>query len=200
MARYTGSVCRLCRREGEKLFLKGTRCTSEKCALTKRAQAPGQHGNGRRSRVSDYGKHLREKQKVKRYYGLLENQFKKYFEIASKKEGVTGALFLASLEMRLDGVVYASGLAVSRAQGRQMIRQGKVTVNGKKVDIPSYLTSVGDVIGTIDNRDTNKEKDLMPVWLAWNGSKKEVKVQGEPKKEDIGIEINEQLIVEFYSR
>ena len=200
MARYTGPVCRLCRKEGEKLFLKGSRCTTEKCALTRRPQAPGQHGNWRRARVSDYGKHLREKQKVKRYYGLLELQFKKYFEIANKKAGITGQMFLELLEMRLDGVVYASGISTSRAQGRQLIRQGKITVNGKKVTIPSYITKVNDVIGTIDNRGSNKDIDGMPEWVLWNASKKEATVKRKPVKDDIGIEINEQLIVEFYSR
>ncbi len=200
MARYTGAVCRLCRKEGEKLFLKGSRCTTDKCGLTRRPQIPGQHGKGRRSRVSDYAKHLREKQKVKRYYGLLETQFRKYFEIASLKKGITGQLFLESLEMRLDSVVYAVGLSMSRAQGRQLIRQGKFLVNGTKVDIPSYLVKVGDIVSSVDKRNSNKDSDAIPKWILWNASKKEAKVKDNPTKDDIGIEINEQLIVEFYSR
>lgn len=200
MARYTGSVCRLCRKEGEKLYLKGSRCSSEKCAFTKRPQAPGQHGNWRRARVSDFGKHLREKQKVKRYYGLLETQFRKYFEMANKKTGITGQFFLELLEMRLDGVVYASGLSASRAQGRQLIRQGKILVNGNKVTIPSYITKVNDVVSAVDGRTSNKDLDGMPSWILWNPTKKEATVKQTPVKDDIGIEINEQLIVEFYSR
>ena len=145
MARYTGESCRVCRREGEKLFLKGSRCYSDKCAITRRAYAPGQHGQ-KRKKQSEYGTQLREKQKAKAFYGVLESQFRKYFEEASRRKGITGTNLLQILESRLDNVVYRLGLATSRAQARQLVRHGHFTVNGVKVNIPSYLTKVNDVI------------------------------------------------------
>ena len=148
MARYTGPVCRLCRREGCKLFLKGDRCFSEKCAFTKRPVAPGQHGQSRK-KASEYGIQLREKQKVKRAYGMSEKQFRSYFELAAKQRGVTGAYMLMLLELRLDNVIYRMGVGDSRAQARQFVLHGHITVNGKKVDIPSYRVAVGDVIAVI---------------------------------------------------
>ncbi len=145
MARYTGPSCRLCRREGEKLYLKGDRCYTDKCALTKRSYAPGQHGTSRK-KLSNYGLQLREKQKAKRYYGLLESQFRKYFEMADRKTGITGENLLSILESRLDNVVFRLGFASSRKEARQLVQHGHFTINGKKVDIPSYLVSVGEVI------------------------------------------------------
>lgn len=199
MAKYTGPKCKLCRREGVKLFLKGSRCYSDKCALSRRNYAPGQHGNSR-SRLSDYGKHLREKQKVKRIYGLLESQFRRYFEEASKKKGVTGQVLLQNLESRLDSVVYYSGFATSRARARQLVRQNKVSINGKKVTIPSYAVKKGDIVSCETVLSTPKTADEMPEWLSWNSTKKELSVLRLPEREDISAEINEQLIVEFYSR
>lgn len=199
MARYTGPKCRLCRREGVKLFLKGSRCLTEKCAVSKRAQIPGQHFRGR-SRVSDYGKHLREKQKVKRIYGLLEAQFKTYYEKAAKVKGVTGDIFLRQLESRLDSVVLLSGFASSRQGARQLIRHKKIMINGKIIDIPSYQVSVNDMISytAVDTRP--QEDSSFPAWINWNAKEKSVKIIRLPEREDIGHEIDEQLIVEYYSR
>ena len=206
MARYTGSVCRLCRREGTKLFLKGDRCYSAKCSMS-RGKPPGQHGQSRK-KVSEYGLQLREKQKVKRAYGLLESQFHKYFEMAEKQKGVTGENLLKILETRLDNVVYRLGFAQSRAQARQLICHGHFQVNGKKVDIPSYLIQVGDVItvkGSSQDAELFKairetEGKLVPGWLEMNADALTGKVVAMPTREDIDLTIEEHLIVELYSR
>lgn len=200
MARYVGPKCRLCRREGAKLYLKGSRCLSEKCAITKRPHAPGQHGNWARGRVSDYGKHLREKQKVKRIYGILEAQFRRYYRRAAKVKGVTGQMLLQMLERRLDSVVYSAGLASSRNQARQLIRQGKFLVNGKIVNVPSVQLAIGDRVRPADNIEIMKSVEEIPSWLSWYKGKRELVVKKSPSRDDIGADINEQLIVEFYSR
>lgn len=206
MARYTGAVCRLCRREGTKLFLKGQRCYSEKCALKR--GTPGQHGQSRR-KLSEYGVQLREKQKTKRYYGLLESQFKKYFEMANKMTGVTGENLLSILESRLDNVVYRLGLATSRAEARQLVLHGHFNVNGKRVNIPSYLVSVGEVISVADKfKSSPKLKAIaeltevtnVPKWLEMNKDAMEAKVVARAARDDIDIEIAEHLIVELYSK
>lgn len=206
MARYTGAVCRQCRREGEKLFLKGERCYTGKCALERRSYAPGQHGQSRK-KYSEYGLQLREKQKVRKYYGVLESQFAKYFEMAEKKAGVTGLNLLAIVESRLDNVVYRLGFAMSRPEARQLVRHGHFTVNGKKVDIPSYLTNVGDVIAIKeDSLKSDKikaiveanEKRAIVKWLERDGTT--AKVVGVCEKEDIDLPIEEHLIVELYSK
>ena len=206
MARYTGSVCRQCRREGQKLFLKGERCYSDKCAITRRAYAPGQHGQSRK-KFSEYGLQLREKQKVKRYYGVLESQFAKYFEMAEKKSGVTGENLLQIVESRLDNVVYRLGYAMSRPEARQLVRHGHFTVNGKKVNIPSYLVEVGDEIAVkADSLSSEKikaileanEKKAIVKWLEVNGTS--AKVVALAQKEDIDLPIEEHLIVELYSK
>ncbi len=207
MARYTDSQCRLCRREGQKLFLKGDRCYTDKCSFTKRPIAPGQHGNAKKSR-SNYGIQLREKQKLRRIYGVLEGQFKKYFSIAEKMPGIVGENFLSTLERRLDNVVYRMGFASSRNQARQLVNHGHFTVNGHKVDIPSYLVSVNDVIAVCE-RSTNsplfkavKEgaKKTTPSWVAVDLDKLEGTVVTMPKREDIDFDIQENLIVEWYSK
>ncbi len=206
MARYTGSVCRQCRREGTKLFLKGERCYSDKCAITRRAYAPGQHGQSRK-KFSEYGLQLREKQKVKRYYGVLESQFAKYFEMAEKKSGVTGENLLQIVESRLDNVVYRLGYAMSRPEARQLVRHGHFTVNGEKVNIPSYLIKVGDVIAVKEGSLSSEkikavleanEKKAIVKWLEVNGTS--AKVVALAQKEDIDLPIEEHLIVELYSK
>ncbi len=206
MARYTGSVCRQCRREGTKLFLKGERCYSDKCALTRRSFAPGQHGQSRK-KFSEYGLQLREKQKVKRYYGVLESQFAKYFEMAEKKSGVTGENLLQIVESRLDNVVYRLGFAMSRPEARQLVRHGHFTVNGQRVDIPSYLVKVGDVIAVKEGSLSSdkikavleaNEKKAIVKWLELNGTS--AKVVALAQKEDIDLPIEEHLIVELYSK
>ena len=206
MARYTGAVCRQCRREGQKLFLKGERCYSGKCAIERRAYAPGQHGQSRK-KFSEYGLQLREKQKVRRYYGVLESQFAKYFEMAEKKKGVTGDNLLSIVESRLDNVVYRLGFAMSRPEARQLVRHGHFTVNGKKVDIPSYLLSVGDVIAVKEGSMSSEkiksileanEKRAIVKWLERDGTSG--KVIGVCEKEDIDLPIEEHLIVELYSK
>ena len=199
MARYTGAKCRLCRREGEKLFLKGARCLSEKCAITRRPQVPGQHFK-QRSRLSDYGKHLREKQKAKRIYGMLEAQFKGTFEKAAKIKGVTGEVFLQMLETRLDSVVFLSGFATSRQSARQMIRHNKVKVDGKIIDIPSYQISKDNLISVDTIQSRTKVVEDLPVWISWDEKKNGISVINLPNRDDISSDINEQLIVEFYSR
>jgi len=207
MARYTGSVCRLCRREGEKLFLKGDRCYTGKCGVTRRAYAPGQHGQGRR-KLSDYGVHLREKQKVKRFYGVLEGQFSKYFDMANKKQGVTGENFLSILESRLDNVIYRVGLASSRREARQLVNHGHFTINGKKCNIPSYLVKVGEVISVREkSQNSPRIKDLMadsgrtiPKWLDMDKNTMTARVVAMASREDIDLPIQEHLIVEFYSK
>lgn len=201
MAKYTGPKCKLCRREGTKLFLKGTRCITEKCAIVRRNQIPGQHGvSRRRRRVSDYGRHLREKQKVKRIYGLLEAQFRRYYARATKVKGITGQILLQILERRLDNVIYITGIGVSRSRARQLVRQGKVTVNGKNVNIPSYQVKVADIIGTEGVEIVPKSEDSMPSWILWKPEDNAFKISRLPQREDSSNEIQEQLIVEYYSR
>ncbi len=206
MARYTGAVCRQCRREGQKLFLKGDRCYSGKCAIERRAYAPGQHGQARK-KYSEYGLQLREKQKVRKYYGVLESQFAKYFEMAEKKQGVTGSNLLSIVESRLDNVVYRLGFAMSRPEARQLVRHGHFTLNGKKVNIPSYLVSVGDVIAIKDGSMSSEkiksiveanDKKAIVKWLERDGTTG--KVVGVCDREDIDLPIEEHLIVELYSK
>ena len=208
MARYTDAVCRLCRRENQKLFLKGDRCYSEKCAVTKRGYAPGQHGQGRK-KVSEYGVQLREKQKARRFYGVLESQFEKYFEMAEKRTGITGTNLLSILESRLDNVIYRSGFAMSRPEARQLVLHGHFTVNGKKVNIPSYLVTPGEVIDIREKSlDSEKikavfeknEKKPVPKWLDVNWDNKEIKIVTLAEREDIDLPVEEHLIVEFYSK
>ncbi|MGI6361273.1 MAG: 30S ribosomal protein S4 [Bacillota bacterium] len=208
MARYTGAVCRLCRREGMKLYLKGDRCYSDKCALTNKAQAPGQHGQSRK-KVSEYGIQLREKQKVRRMYGVLEKQFHGYFEKAEHQKGVTGDNLLRLLERRLDNVVYRLGLASSRVDARQLVRHGHFTINGKKVNIPSYLVKVGEVISVREKSRTSPKIQALanalanhtaPAWLDLDKENLVGKVLALPSREDIDLPIEEQLIIEYYSR
>lgn len=208
MAKYTGADCRLCRREGCKLFLKGERCTSKKCAMERYPNVPGQHGNNNmRKRMSEYSIQLREKQKVKRAYNLLEKQFYKYYLQASKSKEVTGTVMLQLIERRLDNVVYRLGLADSRAQARQYVNHGMFTLNGKNVDIPSIRVNVGDVIAVRENK-TNRSmfKDLRdvklvtPKWLQMNVNKLEGKVLALPERDDIDLDIKEHLIIELYSK
>ncbi|KPU42607.1 30S ribosomal protein S4 [Oxobacter pfennigii] len=206
MARYTGPVCRLCRREGIKLFLKGDRCYSDKCSVQKRTYAPGQHGQSRK-KLSNYGVQLREKQKARRIYGILETQFREYYEKADRKKGITGENLLKLLETRLDNVVFRLGFASSRTEARQLVNHGHFTVNGKKVNIPSYKISVGDVIAVKESsRSSEKFKALAevavttPQWLSVEMDKLEGKVIADPKREDIDIPVQETLIVELYSK
>ena len=208
MARYTGPVCRICRREGTKLFLKGERCMTGKCALDRRNTAPGQHGAANK-KVREYGMHLREKQKVRRYYGLLETQFKNLYAEADRKPGMTGENLLVLLERRLDNVIYRMGMAESRKEARQLVLHAHFTLNGKKVNIPSISVKVGDVIAVKEaSRDCAKIKEqiekmptrLCPKWLERNTENASAKVVALPAREDIDFEINEQLIVEFYSK
>lgn len=206
MAKYTCADCRQCRREGQKLFLKGERCTSKKCAMERRPVPPGQHGMGRK-KASEYSVQLREKQKAKRAYGLLEKQFRSYYEEAERMRGVTGENMLALIERRLDNVVYRMGIGASRAQCRQIVNHGHVTVNGKSVDIPSYQVKIGDVIAISDAKKDNaifKElrgaRIVMPKWLEFNTETLVGKIIDSPKREDIDLNINEQLIVELYSK
>lgn len=201
MARYKGPKCRLCRREGEKLYLKGTRCHSDKCAITKRNYAPGQHGNARRRRMSDYGLQLREKQKAKRVYGILEKQFRRYVDSALNTKGVTGESLLMHLETRLDNLVYRGGFAVSRAQARQFIRSGFFEVNGKVVRTPSIQLRVGDVLKPVDFGKIHlREGFVLPEWLEANVAEKYIKFVRLPTLEDSLENINIQLIIEYYSR
>lgn len=208
MARYTGPVCRLCRREGTKLFLKGERCMTGKCALDRRSTVPGQHGAANK-KVREYGMQLREKQKTRRYYGVLEKQFVNYFEEADRQEGMTGENLLALLERRLDNVVYRMGMAESRKEARQLVLHGHFTLNGKKVTIPSLSVKVGDVVSVKESsRDSAKIKGLMegmasrlsPKWLEVNKENAVAKVVALPAREDIDFDFNEQLIVELYSK
>ena len=209
MARYTGESCRVCRREGEKLFLKGSRCYTDKCAITRRAYAPGQHGQ-KRKKQSDYGMQLREKQKAKAFYGVLESQFRKYFEEASRSKEVTGLKLLQILESRLDNVVYRLGLATSRAQARQLVRHGHFTVNGIKVNIPSYLTKVNDVIKVKEASENDaifkqiveatENGRPVPTWLEADLGNKSGKIVGTPAREEIDLPVQEHLIVELYSK
>lgn len=207
MARYTGASCRQCRREGMKLFLKGDRCYTDKCALDRRNYAPGQHGQGRK-KVSNYGEQLREKQKVKRIYGVLETQFRNLYERAEKMPGKTGANLLSLLERRLDNVVYRMGLAASRKEARQLVTHAHFTLNGKKVDIPSLTVNVGDVIAVKEtSKSSSKFKALVenntriaPNWLENNLDEMCAKVVSLPTREDIDLEIAEHLIIELYSK
>ena len=208
MARYTGPSCKLCRREGTKLFLKGDRCTSGKCAIEHRSTAPGQHGAARK-KVSDYGVHFREKQKARRYYGVLETQFRNYYEKAERMEGLTGENLLILLERRLDNVVYRMGMAESRKEARQLVLHGHFTLNGHKANIPSMLVKAGDVVAVKESRkDSAKIKALAeaiegrvkPKWLDVNAADLQTKIVSLPAREDIDFEINEQLIVELYSK
>lgn len=208
MARYTGAVCRLCRREGQKLFLKGERCYTDKCGIERRKYAPGMHGQSRK-KLSEYGIQLREKQKARRYYGILESQFEKYFEMAEKQKGVTGENLLTILESRLDNVVYRLGFAMSRPEARQLVTHGHFTVNGKKVNIPSYLISTGDVIAICEkSRSSEKIKEVLektesriiPKWLDLDRNTLSGKVLALAQRDDIDLEIAEHLIVELYSK
>ena len=208
MARYNDAVCRLCRREGQKLFLKGDRCYTEKCALERRVYAPGMHGQGR-SKTSEYGQQLREKQKAKRYYGLLESQFHKYYEMAVQSKGQTGENLLALCESRLDNVVYRLGFAMSRPEARQLVTHAHFTVNGRKVNIPSFLVKPGMVIAIAQgSRDLEKLKQNVeanafrqpPQWLEYDRDNLVAKVVGIPQKSDIDLPIEEHLIVELYSK
>ena len=209
MARYTGPSCRLCRREGMKLFLKGTKCSTPKCPVEKRSFPPGQHGQGR-VKLSDYGIQLREKQKVKRIYGVLERQFRRYFGVAQKAKGVTGQMLLEMLERRLDNVLYRIGFATSRKEGREMVRHRSVTVNDRVVDIPSYLVRVGEAIQLIETHtgqaarakeNLERTKDRIPAaWIQIDAEHLKGTVLRPPQKDDIGLPIQEQLIVELYSK
>lgn len=209
MGRYTGPACRLCRREGMKLYLKGEKCFSDKCPVHKRAVPPGMHGQGVRHKTSEFGLRLREKQKLRRIYGVLERQFKRYFEVASKATGVTGTRLLQLLESRLDNVVFRLGLASSRKEARMLVTHGHIAVNGRKVNIPSYLVSPGDVITlTARGKENARVQALLaeagargrPSWLEFNLETLEAKVLGLPSREEIDVPINEQLVVEYYSR
>jgi small subunit ribosomal protein S4 len=208
MARYTGAVCRLCRREGDKLFLKGERCYTAKCAMERRPYAPGQHGN-RRSKVSEYGVQLRTKQKAKRIYGVLETQFRNYYETAAHQKGITGENLLILLEMRLDNVVYRAGLGRSRTEARQVVRHNHIKVNGKKVNIPSYQVKVGDVI-TVKEKSQGIQgmKNIIETtasrtvaeWIEADLENYTVKVAAKPERDQILIPVEETLIVELYSK
>lgn len=209
MGKYTDSICRLCRREGEKLFLKGARCSTHRCAIDRRAYAPGQHGNARRVKQSNYGLQLREKQKVKRIYGLYEKQFRNYFKKAVHKDGVTGEILLQFLERRLDNVIYQLGYCTSRKQARQIVSHGFVYVNDQRVDISSFLVKENDEIliklkkkGEKLIKDNIKafEGRTAPEWLEANHSQYKGKIKKLPMREDIAFPVNEQLIVELYSR
>lgn len=209
MARYTGAVCRLCRREGEKLFLKGDRCYTNKCALDRRGYVPGEHGQGRRAKPSEYALQLREKQKLRRIYGVLETPLRNYFELAERRRGVTGENLLQLLERRLDNVVYRLGLAGSRAEARQMVRHGHFAVNGNKVNIPSFLVKAGDVVSVREaSRKLNRIQEMMeaagarpvPEWLSFNPETFSATVVSLPTRDQIETTVREHLIVEFYSR
>jgi len=206
MARYTEATCRLCRREGLKLFLKGDRCYTDKCAFSRRGYAPGQHGQSRK-KVSNYGIQLREKQKARRVYGVLESQFRTYYEKAEKIKGITGENLLRLLEMRLDNVVFRLGYGNSRVEARQLVNHGHFKVNGKKVDIPSYKVSVNDVV-TVSDKSKAYEKfkvfaenpKTLPNWLQSNPAAFEGRIVSEPVRSDIDVPVNETLIVELYSK
>ena len=208
MARYTDPSCRLCRREGQKLFLKGERCYSTKCSMEKRSFPPGQHGQGRK-KVSEYGLQLREKQKAKRFYGLQEAQFRNTFDKASRKTGITGENLLIMLETRLDNVVFRLGFASSRKEARQLVLHGHFRVNGNRVDIPSYLVDSGDLVAVMEkSREVALIKEnaevatarKAPEWLEFNAEKIEGKVLSLPSREQIDAPVTEQLVVEFYAR
>ena len=209
MARYQGPVCKLCRREGLKLFLKGSRCMSDKCAIERRNYPPGQHGRRRSRRPSDYSIQLREKQKVKRVYGVLERQFRRYFKTAASERGITGEALLTSLERRLDNVVYRLGFGLSRPHSRQLVKHGHISVNGSRVDIPSYSVAQGDVVSVREKSRNSAEIQLaveaarvgsQPGWLEVDLDNLSGSVARLPMREDIDIEVQEQLIVELYSK
>jgi len=202
MARYKDSKCKLCRREGVKLYLKGTRCEGDKCAMNKRAYAPGQHGNQRKKATSDYGKQLREKQKAKRIYGILERQFKKYVNESIKAKGITGEVLVQKLETRVDNLVFRGGFAVSRSQARQFVRSGFFTVNGKTVKTPSQQLKVGDVIQPVSFEKLHlREGFILPEWLKANVKERNIKFERMPILEDFQEQlVNVQSIIEFYSR
>ena len=208
MSRYKDEQCRICRREGQKLFLKGSRCYSDKCSITRRNYAPGQNGQ-KKSKISEYGTQLREKQKTKSYYGVGEKQFRRYFEMASNKKGVTGENLLQILESRLDNVVYRLGFGASRAQARQLVNHGQFAVNGQRVDIPSYLVKAGDVITVRENKKENgaikanieaNSARPVPAWLELNNETLSGKVVRLASREDVDIPVEEHLIVELYSK
>ena len=206
MAKYTGADCKLCRREGCKLFLKGERCLTKKCAFERRPSVPGVHGQARKKQT-EYSLQLREKQKVKRAYGLLEKQFKKYYDMANNMKGIVGENMLSLLERRLDNVVYRMGIGASRAESRQIVNHGHITVNGRTVNIPSYLVKVDDIIAIKENkRDKEMFKDLkdvkvvMPKWLEFNTEKLTGKINAMPQRDDIDLNIREHLIIELYSK
>ena len=208
MSRYKDEQCRICRREGQKLFLKGSRCYTDKCSITRRNYAPGEHGQGKK-KLSEYGTQLREKQKTRSFYGVGEKQFRRYFEMAENKKGITGENLLQILESRLDNVVYRAGFGSSRAQARQLVNHGHFDVNGKKVDIPSYLIKEGDVISVREikkdskiikeNIEANKARPI-PEWLEKDSEKLQVKVLRLASREDVDIPVEEHLIVELYSK
>jgi small subunit ribosomal protein S4 len=211
MARHTEAVCKLCRREGEKLFLKGERCFTPKCAIERRSYPPGEHGKQAqfRRKVSDYGLQLRAKQKARRVYGVMERQFRRYFAEAERRRGLTGENLLIMLESRLDNVVYRLGFALSRAQARQWVRHGHIEVNGNRVNIPSYLVEPGDVVAVRRNsRQQVAFKDIrqdlehrpLPEWLSRDDETMTGRVLSLPERKDLDVTLNEQLIVEYYSR
>jgi small subunit ribosomal protein S4 len=209
MARYTGPVCKLCRREGVKLYLKGDRCYSPKCAIEKRPYAPGQHGQRRKGRPSDYSIRLREKQKLRRIYGIGEKQFRNLFAEASRQQGVTGNTFLGLLESRLDSIVYRLGLASSHSQARQIVAHGHVTVNGKAIDVPSAIIRPGSTIAVaagsrkasviLENVESNRRRKLSP-WLSFNPETLSGQYLRLPAREDLALPVNEQFVIEYYSR
>ncbi len=208
MARYKDEQCRICRREGQKLFLKGNRCYSDKCSVTRRNYAPGEHGQ-KRTKLSEYGTQLREKQKTRSFYGVGEKQFRKYFELASKKKGITGIVLLQTLESRLDNVVYRLGFGASRPQARQLVTHGNIAVNGKKVDVASYLVKPGDVVSIRENRKDNPviKQNIengsarpVPEWLEFDNKTLVGKVVRKVNREEIDLPVEEHLIVELYSK
>lgn len=208
MARYTDAVCKKCRREGIKLFLKGTRCNSSKCAIDRRAFAPGQHGKSR-SKLSEYGLQLRAKQRAKVYYRVSESQFRKYYDEAFRKSGVTSDTLFEQLELRLDNVAYRIGVGMSRAESRQLVGYGMLQVNGKNVNIPSYLLKVGDIVTIRESKKDNKavttvleanKNKVVPSWIEMNKDKFEAKIIRKPVREDVDLEVAENLIVELYSK
>lgn len=208
MARYTDAVCKKCRREGIKLFLKGTRCNSGKCALDRRSYAPGQHGKNK-SKLSEYGLQLRAKQRAKTYYRVSESQFRKYYDEAFRREGITSDVLFEQLELRLDNVAYRMGVGTSRAESRQLVGYGMVEVNGRKVNIPSFICKVGDVIKVRDAKKDNKtvvavleanKLKAVPTWLEYDKENLTAKVLRKPVREDVDLEVQENLIVELYSK
>lgn len=207
MARILSPKCKQCRREGKKLFLKGERCYSVKCAVTRRAYAPGQHGQDRRMRVSEYCMQLREKQKLKRIYGILEKQFRKYYEDAAGMKGDTGNILIATLEKRLDNVIYRTGMGSSRSQARQLVNHGHFLVNGKRVDIPSYMIKEGDVI-SVKKDSLNYFKNLrenlkgvqVPSWINFDAKKLEAKINALPNEKEAELDVNIHQVVEYYSK